>query len=411
MERTVPLTALSPHEGTIDSTDLADSEWTALHRTRPRAELTCPACGRPMHAKVSSQGLRFFAHDRTSPECPSNGETPAHRELKRTLAEAVRRAGGVAIIEALPQQADEGGWRADVLAIAGDGRRIALEVQLSGMTVDEGRFRTKRYATDGVETVWVTNRRSPWFWRLPGLQVALHPQPVVTRGIAIGEAYRGACRCTYCAGSSRPRVSPRLRWSLHGPVDLYRVAGALLHGQLRAVEVTADWASGPVGGPPEATVWMKPAGARVADEVRAESARSRIDCATSAEPLTVHEPTTHVRSYTRDTGILAQAVEDAYRLCEGSEAVVVGTNRFPAPRNNCPGVAYVLPSRETGMGLPVWIRDEESERLFAIVCPRTEFISPELAYHWRRADVRIYRDRLAGGCPHVLVKRRWGWSR
>ncbi|MAT07190.1 MAG: RNA methyltransferase, partial [Acidimicrobiaceae bacterium] len=53
-----------------------------------------------MHAKVSKSGLRFFAHDRVSPDCPSNGETAAHRELKAVIAATARAIGLEAEIEA-----------------------------------------------------------------------------------------------------------------------------------------------------------------------------------------------------------------------------------------------------------------------------------------------------------------------
>jgi len=36
--------------------------WEAVWRVRPAAPLACDECGHPMFAKVSRNGLRFFAH-------------------------------------------------------------------------------------------------------------------------------------------------------------------------------------------------------------------------------------------------------------------------------------------------------------------------------------------------------------
>jgi competence protein CoiA len=120
-----------------------------------------------MQAKVSKAGLRFFAHDRRTPSCPSSGETPEHRRLKAKVAETIRSLGWTAELE-VPGD----GWRADVLAISGDcQRRVAFEIQLAGMTAGEGMERTRRYLQDGVETVWISLRLPSWFFQIPGVQV------------------------------------------------------------------------------------------------------------------------------------------------------------------------------------------------------------------------------------------------
>lgn len=89
----MPLTATGPDGHDLDATDCPDSEWAEIHRRRPRVDLHCRGCGAPMHAKVSSAGSRFFAHDALNPICPSLGETPQHRELKRRIASIVRELG------------------------------------------------------------------------------------------------------------------------------------------------------------------------------------------------------------------------------------------------------------------------------------------------------------------------------
>jgi competence protein CoiA len=129
-----------------------------------------------MHAMVSRKGLRFFAHDVRPEACSSQGEGPEHRDLKRRVADAIRAAGGQALIEALPLPSDRGGWRADVLAVGLDGRRVAFEVQLAVMSVDEGASRTKRYAADRIATVWITTKHAHWMSCLPPMRL-LSPDP------------------------------------------------------------------------------------------------------------------------------------------------------------------------------------------------------------------------------------------
>src|SRR6266536_2587056 len=150
----VPLTAVDARFGLLDATlpDLGGgARWDDVHRARPPAPLTCRACAALMSAKVSSRGLRFFAH-RSAADCPTLGETLEHRLLKIELAAAIRGAGWTAELE-VPGN----GWRADVLAARPDSaRRIAFEAQLAAATIDDLRQRTATMAADHIEVCWVT---------------------------------------------------------------------------------------------------------------------------------------------------------------------------------------------------------------------------------------------------------------
>lgn len=117
----MPLTAQHAAAGVLDATTNplgGDATWSAIHRARPRAPLTCRECGHGLHAKLSAKGLRFFAHDAAAPDCSLAGETIAHRLLKLQLASAIRDAGWFADLEVAGE-----GWRADVLATSPDGSR------------------------------------------------------------------------------------------------------------------------------------------------------------------------------------------------------------------------------------------------------------------------------------------------
>ncbi len=105
----MPMVADSPF-GILDATLTENAlvvPWGRVHRARPRVSLTCRACQKALHAKISKCGLRFFAHDAVNKMCPLTGETLQHRLLKSALAGAVRRCGWHAELEA---RASDGKW-------------------------------------------------------------------------------------------------------------------------------------------------------------------------------------------------------------------------------------------------------------------------------------------------------------
>jgi hypothetical protein len=145
--------------------------WGALWKVRPPAPLTCDECGHPMYAKVSRNGLRFFAHAPGAPNCALALETLAHHMLKLELANAARDAGAHAEMEA---RGPDGTWRADVLASDPAGSwRIALEAQLAPITAADITARTDRMRADGVTSIWFSDRqRPPWLGVVPSVRLA-----------------------------------------------------------------------------------------------------------------------------------------------------------------------------------------------------------------------------------------------
>lgn len=168
-------TAIHPEHGRIDATrsDLGCGlAWSQVHRVRPRINLTCPECKWGVHAKHSSRGLRFFAHNAQRPaECQLSNESVEHHLLKLELATAIRAAGWYAELEV---RADDGTWRADVLASSTNGkRRMAWEAQLSAITAEELQERTARYADADIAVCWVSPRAEvPWLSSAPAVRVA-----------------------------------------------------------------------------------------------------------------------------------------------------------------------------------------------------------------------------------------------
>jgi hypothetical protein len=166
----MPLTAVYAGDLSVDATATlpADLDWGMLHRARPRAPLTCKECGHGLHAKVSSAGLRFFAHDVGAGLCSLTGESLAHRLLKVELAVAIRAAGWRASLEVAGD-----GFRADVLATSPDGQtHVAWEAQLASITIDEVTRRTSTMSAAGVSVCWVTDRDALWLGHVPSVRVA-----------------------------------------------------------------------------------------------------------------------------------------------------------------------------------------------------------------------------------------------
>jgi hypothetical protein len=209
----VALTALAATGGRIDGPFCSDLEWASLYRVRPRLALACPDCGGRVHAKQSSQGLRFFAHDTAASGC-SAGESVEHMELKVVLAAAARGLGWSADLEFA-----ESDWRADVLTTNDLGRRVALEVQLSAMSVADGQSRTDRYRRDGVEVIWFRGAGGatypPWFATLPSASLTRRD------GIWVVD---GPC--------ARLRSGVVGSWENSGPIPLAKFLRAVGNGKL-----------------------------------------------------------------------------------------------------------------------------------------------------------------------------------
>ncbi|MGW1802986.1 competence protein CoiA family protein [Streptomyces sp. NPDC001984] len=187
-------------------------DWEAVWRVRPPVPLVCEECRHPVHAKRSPNGLRFFAHAPGAPECAAAGESVAHHLLKLELAAAAREAGAHAEMEV---RGPDGAWRADVMASDPAGAwRVALEAQLSPITVADIAARTERMRVDGVASVWFSDRpRTPWLGHVPSVRLAA----VDGGGLVVRE---GLVRFSGREWVAAPRVpvAEFLRWVFTGRV-------------------------------------------------------------------------------------------------------------------------------------------------------------------------------------------------
>ncbi|WP_331721793.1 competence protein CoiA (plasmid) [Streptomyces sp. NBC_01102] len=165
--------------GRIDATqaDLGCGQGReSIYKVKPPAPLTCYECEWRLHLVHRTHGtydLWFLRHANNAPHCEARlaGEGMAHHLLKLDLAHHARTAGWSAEYEVA---APDGSWRADVMATSPDGsRRVALEAQMSAISITDIEARTARYAAAGVEVCWFTDRKNvPWLDAVPSVQIA-----------------------------------------------------------------------------------------------------------------------------------------------------------------------------------------------------------------------------------------------
>ncbi|MFE1546549.1 competence protein CoiA family protein [Streptomyces sp. NPDC058718] len=247
----MPFTALHPELGLLDSTLPGlghDLEWSQVHKVHPRVLLTCPDCSWGLHPKVSRYGVRFFCHDRDRPEsCELLNESWEHHMLKLEMTGAIRAAGWFAALEV---PAEDGSWRADVMASSADGsQRMAWEAQLSPITVDDIAARTERYAAEGIRVCWVhPGARAPqWIDEVPAVRVRApqeRDQPwAVNDGVA-GFVHRGG-RWEF----QEETLERFVRWALEGqlvPAEVlprYRRVYRVVDGEQRRFRRDQWWTS------------------------------------------------------------------------------------------------------------------------------------------------------------------------
>ncbi len=378
----------------FDTTVCSYIEWSTIHKTRPRPPLRCRECEEPMHAKVSKHGLRFFAHDRGQSNCGGDGEGPEHRAMKRLLADLIRSAGWEALLEEGPRSEDKGGWRADVLAVdRTSSRRVAFEVQLATMTEEEGRVRTDKYSTDGVETVWFTSRHTPWLFAVPGVRISGFDQerpcvPSVNRGFVSSEQGLHYGNTTIplsslVSGYLRASIVSRRINYLNDEYPFGTSTRSRFHSIATALLTTKDAAL------------LDADQRRMEEELARENQRRA-----NIEALNK-----------RQANLLPEVVRTAERVKAVNEVVSVGIKTsFTYPDHWMPGHP-AEGSERTAFGIPVWLKSTTgATRLFAVVCPVASRVSASLGWSWMKRGVLVYVadehefERVAGaiGRPEIV---------
>ncbi|MFF3787185.1 competence protein CoiA family protein [Streptomyces sp. NPDC001933] len=413
--RFMPFTALHPELGRLDSTlpGLGHGlEWGRIHKARPRVPLTCPDCSWGLHPKVSrygGYGVRFFCHDPgRPPSCELSNESWEHHMLKLEMAGAIRAAGWFAALEV---PAEDGSWRADVMASSADGsRRMAWEAQLSQITVDDIADRTDRYADEGIRVCWVHPGARPpqWISAVPAVRVRApkeRGQPwVVDDGLA-GFVYRSG------RWEFREETLERfVRWALEGqlvPAEVlrrYRRVYRVVDGERRRFKRDQWWTSK----------------RSVADQGRHEVMRQRQE----AERAEREEAAERRRKELEEQERVRKAEEDERRRLqreEGHRVFMEQTRRRWAQEEARREQERV--EREARLARELAEREERERRDLETARvwwgrlsaqQQSELFAAVAEYAWRTSNLRVevpekpmMRSQYAHGVPvHVTDKRR-----
>jgi hypothetical protein len=395
----VPLVALL-HGERIDSTIVARDGWDLYRAEKPQQDFRCRECAAPMHTKRSKLETPFFAHNKgTTTECSARGESKEHQYLKHLVASMVRQAPGwEPTVEAYPDDNDTRDWRADVLAIGPGSRRIAFEVQLAGMTAEEGQRRTARYAEDGIETVWVAAKGSSWLWRLPGFRVdltdvgpeAANPLLRVIEGLGAWDSPHGDAWC---------------RWR-GTQADVGDVVGGILSGRVVSVDVPYVLYEVNHGGQlrtrscTSATVLttrrhIEPFEAWAREQERERQRRAQFE----ANARAIDE---------RRARLLPRAFAAATLALQPSSSAMIwlGVPPTAVTHPSHVDVANARGNDKTGYGLAIWVGDRSGRELCAVVAPTAGRLTEGLGASWARRRVSVWVESQQEA---AAITRALGW--
>ena len=125
-----------------------------------RHEWHCKFCNVPMSPVLGPVREWHFRHHPGAGDCPAHGEleaeSPRHRLLKQTAAEALQRYYGdrVSRVE-FEARVKDAGRIADALLTMTDATRLAIEAQVSPISMENVQRRTNSYSAADVDVVWV----------------------------------------------------------------------------------------------------------------------------------------------------------------------------------------------------------------------------------------------------------------
>jgi competence protein CoiA len=111
----------------------------------------CPQCDKPVRLTYGGKFTRHFVHT-SSPPCAFDfGESETHRRIKTEIFEALHIEPDVT---ALALEVALGTVRPDVL-VQIRGQKVAIEVQISSLSLETIAYRTAEYAEKGIYVLWL----------------------------------------------------------------------------------------------------------------------------------------------------------------------------------------------------------------------------------------------------------------
>jgi competence protein CoiA len=127
---------------------------TAYLESKENAPFLCPDCDAEVVLKTGNLRINYFAHINPLACRYATGESEDHRQCKKQIYEALRRAPNV---ENVALERPLGSNRPDVSAYI-NGTPVAVEIQISSLSLETIQWRTTEYARKGIYVLWLL----PW---------------------------------------------------------------------------------------------------------------------------------------------------------------------------------------------------------------------------------------------------------
>lgn len=124
---------------------------TAYFESKQNGPFACLECGDPVILKIGRDRVNHFAHENPVAGHYAEGESELHRKCKMEIFEALQKTAGVRDV-ALERPLGEN--RPDVSAII-NGVPVAIEVQISSLSLDTIMRRTIDYFRKGIAVLWL----------------------------------------------------------------------------------------------------------------------------------------------------------------------------------------------------------------------------------------------------------------
>lgn len=200
-------------------------EAFAFSESKANAPFICPECDQEVYLRAGSVRVNHFAHKNPDACSFATGESDEHRRCKMEIYEALVKAPNVA---GAALERPLGTNRPDVFAFI-NGVPVAIEVQLSALSLDTIIRRTEEYARKGIYVLWLPQ----WTPYLDGVRYSPRLWEKWIHAAYFGRVYYwlgGLSVASYRFESFLKHV-PRTRWNAAGGVEI--TAGGYTHRSKR----------------------------------------------------------------------------------------------------------------------------------------------------------------------------------
>jgi len=133
-----------------------DSRVVAAEEERNDGPWVCPSCSAQVALKKGSIKIHHFAHYPPVSCEYGVGESEEHRRCKTAIFEAIRSETNTSMWEL---ERDLGSVRPDVSGYIGH-TPVAIEVQVSSLSLERIAHRTREYADKGISVLWIALRHN-----------------------------------------------------------------------------------------------------------------------------------------------------------------------------------------------------------------------------------------------------------